>query len=1384
MRHRFFLVFIILFLSLLIHSNAQTFESKSIFQQLTSKDGLQNNNVYTIVQDDYGFMWFGTENGLHRYDGISFTLFEHDPLTPTSIAGNLIFKIIKDKNYQLWICSNTGFDKYDPIKNIFIHIPIQETTNTGIFLNYNLYCPTAFVHSDGSIYVSEGYKGIFKVNTHTNQLEKVVLKNSLGQDIALGIVTTICETEDGNMWFGTKNDGLYQVETASLTAHKYFQINASIHSRIFFDILKDSQGRLFIATDKGIYLYNQQRKIFMFIDSRSTFSITETSSGDVWFGTNNDGILVLKKRQQALVHIEANENSLTALSSNNIRAIYEDVQHIIWIGTFKGGINYILKNNHAVFNTIKRNATSSNTLSYNSVDGILQDRSGNLWMGTDGGGLNFLNTKTNQFKLYNGSGLRASYKPLKSALTIFEDSEGTIWTGGYLEGLCKLDKKRNVFYRYENIPSDTTSIGSNDVRCIFEDSKHNFWIATNGGGLNLFDKKTYTFKRFTPQSIESMRIASDYCLTIFEDKQQRLWIGTYEGISILNKDRTQVKNYRKEDRSHSLSSNWIYCIYQDHAGRVWLGTDYGLNLFDDKTGACTVYLKKDGLPNNVIAGILEDEHGFLWISTNGGLSKFDPDKKKFSNFNIEDGLQGNHFNVSAAFKSVNGTLYFGGTKGLTYFNPNNIIVNKTPPPLYITDIRSTDSTLYVFDSLSHTQPNKVSIDYKDAVMLIFNFVALNFISSSKNKYSYFLEGFDTDWHNTNNDPSATYTNLDPGTYVFRVKASNNDGIWNTDGTSIVVVVLPPWYKTWWFRVFLVVFICAIIISVYLIRVHSIKQQNIFLQKEVDSRTLKLKETNEELIKKKTDLEKLNQMKNRFFTIIGHDLKNPVTALTMLTDLFEEEFIDTASPHQKQFITHISTASKEIRDLVLNLFEWAKTQANSIHIDKKSIQIVKSFTTVLELLSLQIKQKQLNVTVNIEKDIFIEADKNMFETIVRNIISNSIKYCNRNGRIDLKAFSTNEWVTISISDSGIGMKPDVAEHIFELDKQVSVPGTEGESGTGLGMIICKEFVSLNQGEIIVESELGVGTIFYLKFAKSQSIEFYKNSTVEEDTAAINLLYKQEIVLDENKKTETQSLVKCVAEFDVTIPTVVVAEDSDELRLAIKKVLAGSFNVLAIENGKIALKIINKILPDLIISDVLMPELDGIELSKKLKKEFNTCHIPIILLTSLNEDEDKIKGIESGADDYIIKPFNAKMLLSKAISLIESRKILQRKFVSDIQSVPSEIAITSMDETFIQEAIAVIELHMEDSEFNVEIFSAAMHVSQSSLLRKLKGITGQSPNQFIRSIRLKRAAQLLQLSNFNVNEVCYKVGFNDVKYFRQCYQKQFGINPGESIKDSDK
>lgn len=1381
MRKRYFFIFLIFLAYLYIPLSAQRQEQNVFLKQLGSQQGLQNSTVYSILQDDYGFLWFGTENGLVKYNGLSYTLYEHDPLKKSSISGNLIFTIVKDKQHQTWVCTNTGFDRFDPLTNTFIHYPIKTTINGKVVLDYNIYCPTAYVHSDGTIYVSEGYKGLFKVNAVDQVLESVSYTGIDGKQIAFENVITICESKNGNMWFGTKNSGLFQMETSTGKALTFNQLNTNFNSGIMYFIFTDSFGRIFLSCKNGVYTYDENKRMFLLFDRRSALSISENGKGDIWFGTQNNGILILKKGQDILTQISAKENSLNGLSSADIRSIYEDKQHNVWIGTFKGGINYIPNNNISVFKNIERNPESKNTLSFNSVDALYEDNAGSLWMGTDGGGLNMFNKKTNQFVLYDGKGNGSDV--LKSSLTIWEDEKGTIWTGGYLEGLCKLDKNTNRFYRYKNKEDDSTSIGNDDVRCIFKDSKGKLWIATNGGGLNLFNRDKETFKRYTSTIFSELQIASNYCLTVFEDSQQRLWIGTYEGFSIINSQRNKTENYRREKGLSSLSSNWIYCIHEDKKGRIWLGTDYGLNLFDETTGLCTVYLKKDGLPNNVISKIIEDANGYLWISTKGGLCKFDPNMKTVSNYTVEDGLQSNQFNVSVGLKGHDGIIYFGGTNGLTYFNPGSIRVNTVPPSIYITSVTVTDSILNVLPEINSLQTTSIKVDYEDAVIMTFNFIALNFIQPQKNQYSYFLEGFDRTWHESNESNSVTYTNLNPGTYIFKVKASNNDGVWNETGARLIVVVLPPWYKTWWFQALVILVMCAIIIGIYLIRIHSIKQQNILLKKEVDIQTLELQEANNELIHKKNDLEKLNQMKNRFFTIIGHDLKNPVLALTMLTDLFEDEFADIASVHQKQYIKHISNSSKEIKTLVLNLFEWAKTQNETIQINRIPVSIDSSCNKVIELLSLQIKQKSLIISNIIDDNANVEVDKNMFETIIRNVLTNAIKYSTIGGEIILSTRVTKDTITLVIKDTGVGMEESVLSKLFELNKQPSIIGTSGESGTGLGMIICSEFVALNEGKIWAESEINNGATFYITFP----ISFETPKVEIKDVLKVDRLPLQnnETVIENAIKDVTQELIDETNTNEEILgrtnskPNVLLVEDNFELREAIQKVLLTKFNVLAFENGSLGLKAIQKNLPDLVITDIMMPVMDGITLSKKLKKDFNTCHIPIILLTSLNEDEDKLKGIESGADDYIVKPFKTNLLLSKASNLIDTRKILQKKFISEVQAIPSEIAQTSIDEIFLLEAITLIESHIEDTEFSVDTFSAALNMSQSSLLRKLKGITGQSPNQFIRSIRLKRAAQLLKQSDLNVSEVCYKVGFNDVKYFRQCYQKQFGVNPGDSL-----
>jgi DNA-binding response OmpR family regulator/anti-sigma regulatory factor (Ser/Thr protein kinase) len=475
---------------------------------------------------------------------------------------------------------------------------------------------------------------------------------------------------------------------------------------------------------------------------------------------------------------------------------------------------------------------------------------------------------------------------------------------------------------------------------------------------------------------------------------------------------------------------------------------------------------------------------------------------------------------------------------------------------------------------------------------------------------------------------------------------------------------------------------------------------------------------------------------------------------------------------------------------LNLFEWAKTQNDAIQIKKLSVSVQKSCNKVIDLLSLQIKQKSIIVLNKIKDSENIEVDKNMFETIIRNVLTNGIKYSTIGGEIILTTTNTNNTITLVIKDTGVGMDEKTLSQLFELNKLPSIVGTSGESGTGLGMIICKEFVALNEGTIRAESEMNSGTTFYVTFPRSfqipesSDIQEVEEVEVFQAKALVRLGVDAEMIEPMNDAlTIEEDASDEVGELHQSKPHVVLVEDTLELRESIKKVLLTKFNVSAFENGSLALKSVQKNLPDLIITDVMMPVMDGLTLSKKLKKDFNTCHIPIILLTSLNEDEDKLKGIESGADDYIVKPFKTNLLLSKASNLIDSRKMLQKKFISEFQTVPSEIAQTSMDEKFIQDAITLIESNIEDSEFTVDIFSAKLNMSQSSLLRKLKGITGQSPNQFIRSIRLKRAAQLLKQSDLNVNEVCYKVGFNDVKYFRQCFQKQFGVNPGEAMNDSN-
>jgi len=804
----------------------------------------------------------------------------------------------------------------------------------------------------------------------------------------------------------------------------------------------------------------------------------------------------------------------------------------------------------------------------------------------------------------------------------------------------------------------------------------------------------------------------------------------------------------------------------------------------------------------VVWGILEDENGYFWISTNKGLSRFQPETGEFRNYDSKDGLQSNEFNRNAYYKDKKGKMYFGGVNGLNAFFPHDMIDNPIPPKVVISGLYIYNKAVHINEEINgdiildkpiYTE-DKIILSHRNKVITL-EFAALHYSSPEKNKYQYQLEGFDPTWINTDaKNRQVTYTNLPTGTYIFKVKASNSDGIWNEKGTRLELKILPPFYQTWWFRFVIALIFISIIVAFYYYRLSRINKRNKILEALVKERTSEIERKNEALSRQADNLQeinlllsekqeeikaqagdlensnqeliKLNATKDRLFSIIGHDLKNPFQSILNSTSvLFEDK--ETLNEIQKVSVEILKNSSTEAFNLLTNLLEWAKAQTGNLQFNPEVFSINKCIQHVLDLLKLTALNKGIIITYQHEGDEYIYADRNMISTVLRNLINNAIKYSHLSGKIEIVVSIYENKHHVKIKDKGIGIDKEIMGHIHSNQQTSSQPGTMGETGTGLGLKICSDFIRIHNGTIDAEENGDMGSCFTIK------IPYYKEKITKYllDSKNGNHEDINEIGLLQPKNA------------DITAPiinegkTILLVEDNTNIRTNLKYYLSRYFIIEEAVDGIEGIEKSKSLMPDLIISDVMMPRMDGFELCNQIKTNQETSHIPVILLTAQNSEEFQKRGLGIGADDYLNKPFNPDLLLLRIKNLIKSRDELKRRFGKEITLQPKDISITSLDETFLNKAISIIETNISDVNYSVEQFSEDIGMSHVQLYRKLKALTNESPSDFIRTIRLKRAAQLLSKSGMTVAQVNFEVGFKDPSYFSKCFKKQFGVSPSE-------
>lgn len=1336
------------------------YSQKISFKQLSNNDGLLSNSVNAIEQDADGFMWFGTNEGLSRYDGYSFLNFFHTPTNNHSLSNDFVNCLMEDKNNHLWIGTMNGLNYLNRETYEINRLTIGLNDSVGEFPIQSL-----ALDNDDNIWIGSEYSGLYKLNTITHQVTH--FKNIPDNSTTINSNHVSCLLFDSNRGLMVGTDmglDLFDLKTQTF---KHVVKKAMMQELKFYNDSSVFIG--IVSKEKYYYKWTLaelvEKKEFPANTALNNMKFLMDQKGNQWLSIRDRGLFFQDTLANESQHLQFNRFDPEGLSSNAISSIYQDSFGNIWIGTVDAGINLFTPAKKA-FVHIKDNYLNTG-LQNNKVRSLFQDSEGDIWMGTKlGGTLSKFDRESSTFQHYRSQASNPSTLSDDMIFCITEEKPGYLWVGTS-NGLNLFEKKSGKVKRFFNEPGNLNSIASNTIYTLLKNED----LLFIGGnlGLDVFDTKKKIFSHFS-KSAHSNSISNDKVRVIYKGTDDDIWIGTIHGLNLFNKDLGTFERFENQaNDSTSISANIIQCIHEDKKQNLWIGTILGLNLMNPDRKTFKVFNTNDGLPGNSINGIQEDDNGFLWLSTNNGLSKFNPDTKEFKNYTKEDGLQSNEFSSYVSCRTTDGAMLFGGNNGLTIFHPKEIIDNDRLPNVVISDFKLFNKHVLINTENAPlekhvSQCKEITLTHKQSVFS-FEFVALSFISAEKNQYAYMLKGFDKEWNYVGRKRDATYTNLNPGTYLFMVKASNNDGLWNEQMTSVKINILPPPWRTWWAYVIYVVLVMSLLSVVWLYAIKRVKEE-------------KENEKNQENLK--------------FFINVSHEFRTPLTLI--LNPL--KKILSSNHPENKEAAQSIQLSANKLLGLVNQLLDFRKTDLGRLPLKAVKTDIVKFTKGVLNLFADLGDYKNIELRFVCKEpgiDVWFDPDK--YEKILNNLLSNAMKFTRSGGQvvisIELISDTTRgqlfnmftrdaepiKHVEIRVQDTGIGLTASQKKHVFERFYSID----ESKTGTGIGLNYTKSLVELHGGSISVESIIELGSTFVVclpmgnKHLKNEQLSENKFKLVNyqyELNQLESLRYDIETTDESPIASEDEEIGK---KYNRKRPVVLIVEDNKQLRKQLKGELEGKYVVWDAENGKEGWKRVLKIIPDLIISDIRMPEMDGNELCRKIKNDQCTSHIPVILLTAQTTDDQTIIGMESGADQYVTKPFSFDVLESRIKSLLVQRNKLQQIFSKKLEINPSEITVTTIDEKLIKKALDIVEKNISNSAYSVDELSRELEISRGHLYRKIMSITGKSPSDFIRSIRLKRAAQLLKSSRLTISEIAYQVGFSNPKYFTKCFKAEFNTLP---------
>ncbi len=1324
------------------------------FRHLNKKDGLSQGSVFAIAQDQDGFMWLGTRDGLNKYDGYRFTVYRQQPEKPGSLVYNDIRTLYFDpQQKQLWVGTLNGLSRYNAAADTFINYH-PERHPAGLS-SYSIRC--LLRDTRGRLWVGTA-NGLNLYNEAKDHFIKITTDDPA---LAGKEISVMLEDRQGRLWLGMEagliellprpNGGflLKKVLHAGNTDLPLadYQIKA---------LVEDAKGNLWLGTqDGGVHYWDrQENRILVYshqsnnpnsLSHNNVRAMSLAPDGSLWIGTfvGLNRFMPGQNRFQRFLKEELNPASI---SHTSVRAVFFDRRGGLWVGTYHGGVNYydpgLSRFRHF------EHQPNQNSLSNNVVSCFVEDEQNNFWIGTEGGGLNYWNRQNGTFTNYAANPANRNSLSGDNVKTVLQDGQ-QLWIGTFMQGLNQLDILTRKFRHFRHEEGNALSLSNDNVYSLLRENNH-LWIATYGGGLNRLDLTSGQFHHYRHRAADSLSLSSDWGRVLFRDRRGQIWVGTEKGLNLVLRDSLDALSLRFR---RYLPDVQVYSMYEDAQGTLWVGTfTDGLFALRPENSAYRQFKETDGLPGHTIFGIVADETGKLWLSTNNGLSCFDPLTATFINYNYSDGLQNLEFNYNAYYRARSGELLFGGTNGFTLFQPAHIQPDSYISPLVFTDLKWFNELVSVDDkrgllktTLNQTQA--LTFRYNEASFTI-GFAALDYFNPGNNRYAFMLEGLDNKWNYTTGQTEANYTIQRPGIYTFRLRGANSDGVWNPDERQLKITVLPPPWRSAWAYLLYAVLLAGALYGVF---------RYISLQHRLQLEQLAMRQQ-----------EELSELKLRFFTNITHEFRTPLTLmLGPLEDLLQKT--DTGARPQ---LSAIHRNAQRLLNLVNQILTFQKIEADHELLQATENNIIPFLRDIFESFVETAHLRRMNYTFEAETDelmVWYDADK--LEKVFFNLLSNAFKFTPDGGSISLQVHKDNDRAVIAVEDTGNGIKPELHEQIFKRYYEKVATAQTGFKGSGIGLALSRQLVTLHHGDIRVQSEVGQGATFMV-------------------TLPLGCAH-----LQENEMAEAhpiQSAAKAVPVASVTTspeptsalsdaPLLLLVEDNAEVRAYLSEIFRDNYRLRLASNGREGLAAAQKVQPDLVISDVMMPEMDGNELCRQLKTDITTSHIPVVLLTARAAQVFKIEGLEIGADDYITKPFSPEELRLRVRNLIQVRHQMRERFARVLNFEPREIAVTSADEDFLRRAMDVAERHIEHPGFTAEQFAYELAVSRPLLFTKLKALTNQTPNNFMKTIRLKRAAQLLRQRKLNVSEVAYKVGFRDTRYFSKCFQEQFQQTPSE-YKDS--